>query len=83
MEQGLLTLGLRSRTSQQPKASTKPVPYLDGAHGGHPRRCELDPERQPVEGLADLGNRRCSFRVPQAEHRANGPGALDEQLHRN
>ena len=52
-----LPLRPRRRPLQQPEAIGEPVPYLDRAHRGHARRRQLDAEREPVEGRADLGHR--------------------------
>ena len=68
---------------QQPEPVAEPVPHLDRAHRRHPRRGQLDAERQPVEGLADLGSPAsavCSSKIPNPGRTARGP--LDEQRHR-
>ena len=81
--QRLLPLGLRA---PMPRSSRKRSPsrslHLDRAHGGHPRRRQLDAQREPVEGLADLGHGGRGLRVVQAEAGPDRTGSLDEQLDR-
>ena len=80
--QRLLPLRLALRSAQQSEAIAESIPHLDGTHGGHPSRCQLDTEREPVECLADLRHCRGALRVVQAETDACRAGSLDEQLDR-
>ena len=54
---------------------------LGHRHRGHPRRRQLDPQRQPVEAGAELGHHRLVVLV-QDEVRPPRPGPLDEQATR-
>ena len=69
----------RRRPLQQPEPIGEPVPDLDRAHGRHPRRGQLDAEREPVEGLADLGHRVGGLRLAEPEVGPDGAGPVDEQ----
>ena len=80
--QGLLALGPAVRSLQQPEAIAEAVPHLDRAHGGHARRGQLDPQRESVEGRADLCDRGGGLRVVQPEAGAGRAGALHEQRDR-
>ena len=74
-----LSFGVRRRTLQQPEPIGQSVPDLDGAHGRHARGRQLDPEREPVEGLADLGDRGGGLVLVESEVGTDGPRPLDEQ----
>ena len=74
-----LSLRPRRRPLQQPEPIGEPIPDLDRAHRRHPRRGQLDPEREPVEGLADLGHRGGGLRLREPEVGPDGPRPVDEQ----
>ncbi len=68
-----LTFGRLGRALQQPEPVGEAIPDLERAHRGHPRRGQLDAEREAVERLADLGHRGGGLRFAEAEvgpHRA-------------
>ncbi len=79
MTQGELALWSGRRAPQQAEAVRQPIPDLDRAHGGHAGRRQLDPERQAVDGLADLGHRRRVRRILDLEVGSDGTGPIDEQ----
>ena len=63
----------------RPESIGEPIPDLDRAHGCHSCGSQLDAQREPVEGLADLGHRGRRFAVPESEVGPDGPGPIDEQ----
>ena len=78
--QRLLALRPKFRSPQQSEAILESIPDLDRTHGSHPSRGQLDPQGEPIEGLADLGHCGGALRVVQPEARTSGAGPLDEQL---
>ena len=74
-----LTLRTRRAALQQAEPVGEPVPDLDRTHRRHAGRGQLDAERQPVDGLADLRHRRRGLRVLELEVAAGRAGPLDEQ----
>ena len=69
----------RLRGLQQPEPVREPTPDLDGAHGRHPRRGQLDPQREAVEGSTDLGHGGRGLGLPEAEVGPHDAGAVHEQ----
>ena len=69
----------RYRPLQQPEPIGESIPDLDRAHGCHPGGRQLDAQREPVEGLADLGHRVGGLRLREPEVGPDGSGAIDEQ----
>ena len=69
----------RRRPLQQPESIGESIPHLDRAHGRHPRGGQLDPQRESVEGLADLGHRGGGLRLAEPEVGPDGSGPVDEQ----
>ncbi len=67
---------------QHPEAIAESIPDLARAHGGHPRRGQLDAERKPVERLADLDHGRGRLGVMHPEVGAHRASAVDEQRDR-
>ena len=67
------------RSPQQPESVGESIPDLDGAHRGHPRRCQLDPQREPVEvsQISITASAVCGSLQPEAG--ADRSGSLDEQ----
>ena len=74
-----LTFRARCRPLQEPVPIGESVPDLHRAHGGHAGSGQLDPQREPVQGLADLGHRGGGVRLREAEVRSHGSGSIDEQ----
>ena len=62
----------RLRAPQQPEPIGESVADLDRAHRGHAGGGQLDSQREPVEGLADLGHRGGGVGLRQTRSRA-GP----------
>ena len=75
----MLALRSRGRDLQQPEPIGEPVTDLDCTHRRHPGRGQLDPQRKPVEGLADLHHRRRGLRIVKSEVRSDGSRPVDEQ----
>ena len=77
-----LTIRPQLGPGQQPEPLVEPVAHLDGAHGRHPRRGQLDAEGQSVERLADPDHcvRRLLVEDPEPGPYRTGP--LGEQGHR-
>ena len=81
MAQGELARRPRCRSLQEPEPVGETVVDLDRAHRRHAGRRQLDPERQAVERLADLGHRVGGLRFPQAEVGSDGARPVDEEGH--
>ena len=77
-----LALGTGRRALQQAEPVGEPVPDLDRAHRRHARRGQLDAEREPVDGLADLGHRVGGLRIVEPEVGPHGPRPVDEERDR-
>ena len=77
--EGELSFRARRRPLQQPEAIGESVANLDRTHGRHARGRQLDSQRQPVEGLADLGHRGGGLLFPEPEVGTDGPRSLDEE----
>ena len=77
--QRVLALRSRGRDLQQPESIGEPVTDLDRAHRRHPGRGQLDPQRKPIEGLADLEHRRGGLRIVKSEVRSDSSRPVDEQ----
>ena len=56
----------RYRSLQQPESIGESIPDLDRAHRRHSGGGQLDAQREPVEGLADLGHRGRGIRLRRA-----------------
>ena len=69
------------RTRQQPEPVTEPVPHVLGAHRHHPRRGQLDRQRDPIQPTTDLRHRRAVILVVEGEPGHHCLGALHEQLY--
>ena len=63
---------------EQPEAVVEPRGDLVRRHRRHPRRGELDRERDPVEAAADLSD-GVDVRLAEGERRIGGGGPCDEQ----
>jgi hypothetical protein len=68
----------RARATRQQPTTVELARYLRGTHRPHPRRGQLDRQRQPVEPPADLGD-GALFLPIGGEVWPVGAGALDEQ----
>ena len=67
---------------EQAEAVAEPVADVDDAHAGHPRRGELDAQREPVEHATDLEHRRHGGRmIVEREVRTDAPRPLGEEGH--
>ena len=69
----------RCRPLQQPESIGESIPDLDRAHRRHSGGGQLDAQREPVEGLADLGHRGGGLRLREPEVGPDGSGPVDEQ----
>ena len=67
-----------ARAAAQKPQPVQPPGDVDAAHHTHPRRGQLDRQRQAVEPSTDLGH-RADWLVVQVEIRPAGPGPLGEQ----
>ena len=77
-----LAFGSRRAGLQQAEAVGEAVADLERAHRGHARRRQLDAERQPVDGGADLGDRGCGRLVGDPELGPHRAGSVDEERDR-
>ena len=73
--QRLMAFQPAPRPDQQPEPVIEAIPHLGHRHRYHPRRGQLDRQRNPVEAPADL-HHRSRF---QRDTGRRGFGALDEQ----
>ncbi len=74
--QRLVALQPAPRSRQQPEPVTETVPHLLGAHRHHPRRRQLDRQRDPVQAPADLRHRRRRRRLASCEPRVDRLGRV-------
>ena len=77
---GLAQAALALRAGQHPEAvGEEPLLQVDRRQRDHPRRRQLDPEREPVEAAADLGHRLGGRDVVELEGRVDRARTLDEE----
>ena len=67
---------------QQTESVGESIPDVPRAHRGHPRRRQLDPQRQCVEHVADLDHRGGCAGILEPELRPDGARPVDEQRDR-
>jgi hypothetical protein len=68
-------------TDEEPEALVEQRADLRGSQRDHARRGELDSERDAIDALADLRNRRRVL-VVKVEVRSHGTSPLDEEPRR-
>ena len=83
MAQRLVAFQPAPRPRQQPEPVTETVADILGAHRHHPRRRQLDRQRDPVQAPTDLRHRRRPRpSSPSAKPGVHRLGSFHEQLHR-
>jgi hypothetical protein len=80
--QGLLAgRGIARASAQQVESLTEPLPQRFRGEQSHPRRGELDGQRQSIQPAHDLGDDGTRL-VGQDEGRSDPGGAVQEELDR-
>ena len=80
--EGELALGPGRAALQETEAIGEPVSYLDRTHRRHARRSQLDAEREPVDGLTDLGDGRGRLGIVDPKVGPHRTSSIDEQRDR-